>query len=91
LVVSKPEAVTHPSLEFLVELAPALVWLVDIWVEANSAMVKVNNITATKATNIYVFFCILSPYYDMDIGSYGNLVKKHETALETVYNGQLTV
>jgi hypothetical protein len=52
-----------------------LVWLADIWAEANPTMVNVNTSTATKAIIIFVF-CILSPYYNMVMGSYGSLVKQ---------------
>jgi len=52
-----------------------LAWLADIWAEANPTMVNVNSATATKAIIIFVF-CILSPYYNMVMGSYGSLVKQ---------------
>jgi hypothetical protein len=42
--------------------------------EANPTMVNVNNATATKAIIIFTF-CILSPYYNMVMGSYRSLVK----------------
>jgi len=74
LFLSPKQLLIHPQKPLLV-FVPALVWLADIWAEANPTIVNVNTATATKAIIIFVF-CISSPYYNMVMGSYGSLVKQ---------------
>jgi hypothetical protein len=74
LFLSPKQLPIHPP-NPLLGLVPRLAWLEAIWAEANPTTVNVNIATATKAIIIFVF-CILSPYYNMVMGSYGSLVKQ---------------